>query len=80
MLYNPGAAERFYNEVNKRLNNISENPFMYPLSRNEKLKSEGYRVIVIGNYHLFYLVYETEAIVYIVRIIYGKRDITAVFK
>ena len=80
VLCNLGAAERFYNDVNKKLNNISGNPFMYPLTRYEKLSAEGYRVAVIGNYHLFYLVYEAESIAFIVRIIYGKRDVTAIFK
>ena len=79
-LYSPGAAERFYNEVAKRLDKIGENPFIYPLSRNKKLSAEGYRVAVIGNYLLFYVVNEANTIAYIIRIVYGKRDITAIFK
>ena len=80
VLCNPGAAERFYNEVNKRLNKLSDNPFIYPLSRNSKLNAEGYHVSVISNYLLFYLIDETDNVVDISRIIYGKRDITAIFK
>ena len=78
-LYSPGAAERFYSEVDKRLDKTSENPFIYPLTRDEKLSAEGYRVAVIGNYLLFYLVDEVNMIAYIIRIVYGKRDIIAIF-
>jgi len=77
VLCNPDAAERFYGEVGKRLNLISENPYMYPLSRDERLKADGNRAAVIGNYLLFYLIDETNALAYITRVVYGKRDITA---
>ena len=80
VLYSPGAAEKFYDEVGKRLGKIRENPFIYPLSRDAKLNAEGYRVAVVGNYLMFYLVDEANAIAYIVRIIYGKRDIASVFR
>ena len=53
-----GAPERFYGEVGKRLGKIHENPFIYPLSRDEKLSAEGYRVAVIENSLIFYLVDE----------------------
>ena len=79
-LYSPSAAERFYRETTKKLNKISENPYIYPVSRDEKLSVRDYRVAVIGNYLMFYLIYEADTIAYIVRIIYGKRDITAAFK
>ena len=74
ILCNPGAAERFYDEVNKKRQNISKNPFMYPLSRDEKLNIEGYHVVVIMNYLLFYFIDEADMVVYIVRIVYGKQD------
>ena len=75
VLCNPVAAERFYNEVNEKRRNISKNPFMYPLSRDEKLNADGYRVVIIRNYLLFYVVDEANMVAYIVRIVYGKRDL-----
>ncbi|MCL2010864.1 MAG: type II toxin-antitoxin system RelE/ParE family toxin [Synergistaceae bacterium] len=78
VLHNPGAAECFYDEVNKKRQNISKNPFMYPLSRDEKLNAEGYRVVVIRNYLLFYFINEADMIVYIARIVYGRRDFISI--
>ncbi|MCL2337807.1 MAG: type II toxin-antitoxin system RelE/ParE family toxin [Firmicutes bacterium] len=77
-LHSPWAARRFYNEVNKKLSKISDNPFMYPLSRNEKLRAMGYHTATIRNYLLFYIVDETNRSVYIPRIVYGKRDLTSI--
>ena len=79
VLYNPGAAERFYNEVNKKRERISENPFIYPLSKDEKLCGQRTRTAVIGNFLMFYSVDETNNAAYIIRIIYGKRDIAGIF-
>lgn len=79
VLCSPGAAERFFNEVDKRLNLINKNPFMYPLFRDERVGSEGNRAVVIGNYLMFYIVDEANTLAYITRIVYGKRDITALF-
>ena len=79
-LYSPTAAERFYQETGKRLGKISENPFIYPVSRIDRLSADGYHVAVIGNYLMFYLINEADSIAYIVRIVYGKRDISAIFK
>ena len=80
VLLSPAAAERFYNEVDIKRNNISKNPFMYPLSRDERLSAEGYRTAVIGNYLLFYVVEEAVSLAYIVRIVYGRRDLTALLE
>ena len=79
-LHSPGAARRFYHEVNKKLDKISGNPFMYPLSRIDKLRAKGYRAAAIGNYLLFYIADEANTVAYITRIVYGSRDITALFE
>ena len=77
-LYSPKAAEHFYHNVDKKLKKIRENPLMYPLSQDELLRAKGYHTVVIGNYLLFYLINEDTNIIYISRIIYSKRDLTAI--
>ncbi|MCL2019429.1 MAG: type II toxin-antitoxin system RelE/ParE family toxin [Oscillospiraceae bacterium] len=77
-LSNPEAAKRFFNNVKKKENIISENPFIYPLHRNEKLHEKGYRFVAVGNYLVLYLVDEDKKIATITRIIYGRRDITSI--
>jgi len=79
VLYNPGAAEHFYSEVNKKRGKISENPYMYPLSRDKKLSAECIRTAIIGNYLMFYSVDEANNTACIIRIIYGKRDLISIF-
>ncbi|MCL2698658.1 MAG: type II toxin-antitoxin system RelE/ParE family toxin [Oscillospiraceae bacterium] len=77
-LSSPKAAERFNENLTKKEIFISENPFMYPLSRDEKLRAAGYRCAVVGNYSMLYLVDEEKSKVTIARIIYGARDLTAI--
>ncbi len=38
-LYNPQAAGKFYEAVQKKIVQISENPFIFPLYHDEKLLS-----------------------------------------
>ena len=78
-LYNPLAAERFYNEIGEKLGLLSQYPYMYLLCHDEKLNEEGYRFAVIGNFIMFYLVDDDKSVVNISRILYGKRDIQSLF-
>ena len=78
-LFNPQAAERFYEAVNKRLGLLCDNPRMFPLHHDEKLHADEYRCAVIGNYLMFYIVDDEYSVVSIIRIVYGGRDLSAVF-
>ena len=78
-LYNPQAAERFYSEVNENRGLLREHPYMFPLYHDEKLSTEGIHSVVIGNFLMFYIVDDEKSIVSIVRILYGRRDISSVF-
>ena len=66
------AANAFINE----LEGLEERLSMFPKSaapiRNKKLRSKGYRVAVIGEYLLFYIM-QNESIC-VMRIIHGKRN------
>jgi addiction module RelE/StbE family toxin len=77
-LFNPQAAERFYNAVNDKLDLLREQPYMFPLHQDERVCVDGYHSAVVGNFLLFYLVNDEIATVNIARILYGKRDIPAV--
>ena len=78
-LFSSQAAERFYKAVNKRLRLLCDNPRMYPLHHDEKLHAGEYHYAVIGNYLMFYTVDDECSIVSIIRIVYGGRDLSAVF-
>ncbi len=70
----PRAASDFLDEVLKCYDNVSENPLMYALCDNDRLKSKKYRKAIIKNYIMFYRVDEMSNTVYIMRFIYGRRD------
>lgn len=74
-LKNPKAASRILEEFLEEKVNISDNPYMYPLSFDARLQAEGYhRFIFHRNYVALYLIDETEEKnnVWIMRIFNGK--------
>ena len=77
-LSNPSAASRFYVAVNDKLDLLRGNPYIYPLYHDDKLNALGYRFIIIGNYLLFFLIDNDSAAVSIVRILYGKRNVSSI--
>jgi plasmid stabilization system protein ParE len=52
---------------------------MFPLYHDEKLRAEGCRFAVIGNYLMLYFVDESAAVVSVARILYGRQDVPAIF-
>jgi plasmid stabilization system protein ParE len=74
-LCNPKVAESLLEEFLEEKNNISDNPYMYPLSNDLVLQSEGYhRILFKKNYIALYLIDDNEKEVYIIRIFDAKRD------
>ena len=81
-LYDPQAAERFFNNVAEKIGCLKENPYMFPLYHDEKLSAKGYRFIVIGNYLMFFAISEcddSDKVVNILGIVYDRRDMPAIF-
>lgn len=74
-LCNPKAADSFLEEFLEGKENIANNPYMYPLSNDLVLKSEGYhRFLFKKNYIALYLIDDEEKEVSIMRIFYAKRN------
>ena len=78
-LYNPQAAERFYRTINQKLTLLEENPYIYPLHNDERLREKGFRFVVIGNYLMFFLADDDNSVVNIARIVYGGRNLSKLF-
>jgi len=81
-LFDMHAAERFYNKVTEIIERLKENPYIFPLYHDEKLSAEGYRFAVIGNYLMLFNIDERDdsnKIVNILGIVYGRRDVPAIF-
>jgi len=71
----PQIAERLFREIRRKLDLLREHPQMFPLYHDDRLRIQGYRLVVIGSYLLFYLIDDKSLTVDIVRILYGKRDV-----
>lgn len=72
VLSNPLAAENTLKKILQNIRMLEEQPYIgAPLSSIVRMDTH-YRFLICGNYLAFY--YVENEIVYIVRILYGKRD------
>ncbi|WP_348980773.1 type II toxin-antitoxin system RelE/ParE family toxin [Thermincola potens] len=55
-------------------------PYAHKIYRPIKPLGEDYRMLIVKNYAVFYVVREEEKIVEVHRIIYAKMDLTKLFK
>lgn len=78
-LHNPKAARDMIDKLREVYETLSEQPFIYPVSKNPHLAEKGYRWFPIKNYMGLYTVHESTMEVRIARIVYGRRDLTPLF-
>jgi toxin ParE1/3/4 len=71
----PDTAAKQARRILQNIKSLSEMPLRYRLYVDEPWHSMGLRFFPVDNYLVFYLPKETDKIVYIVRIMYGGRDI-----
>ena len=74
ILDNRQAAERFLEELDQRLEQISHHPETHPLVSDDHLRQQGIRLFTVGNYLGFYRIRNDERTVTILRLLYGRRD------
>jgi len=73
-LKNPTAAYNLISEIKEKLIFICENPKIRPLVKDDYLANLGYRLLIIKNYLLFYIIGEDDKHIKIVRFLHGRRD------
>ena len=73
-LQNPVAAARRISLIDGAIQSLKENPTRYPLARDDYLASKGYRLVVVKNHLVFFIVREKQRAVSVMRILYGRRD------
>ncbi len=74
VLNNKPAALRRIDLIDAGIKKLSENPGHYPLVRNDYLASKGIRCIVVKTHIIFFIINEEEKSVYVLHILYGRRD------
>jgi toxin ParE1/3/4 len=71
----PSTAEKQTNRIMDTADSLNHMPLRHRLCDYEPWRSMGWRLIPIDNYIVFYLPVEDNHTVFIMRIIYGRRDI-----
>ena len=72
MIDNPSAAVSILEKFNHSISQLAFNPELGVVSKDDRLKKMGYRILIIGKYLVFYVVKAN--IIQIRRIIHGARQ------
>ena len=79
-LANPQAASDFVDKLQDTIEEARAFPESGSLVHNEFLQIENVRKKLVGNYIMYYLLDIGENIIYILRIVYGKRNLDEILK
>ena len=71
-LFSPQAADRLIDNIQKAVEQVCVFPFSRPFVSNKVLRKKGYRLLVVQNFNLFYIVKGQTIIIR--RILYGRRN------
>jgi addiction module RelE/StbE family toxin len=69
---NPPAASSLLNEFDRSISNLSENPRLGVVPKDERLKKLGYRILIIRKYLVFYVIKKNS--IQIRRVLHGARQ------
>ena len=70
----PVTAIKMMETIEEALLKLADMPHGYPLLRDDRLASMGYRRVDVKNYTAFFTVNEKEKVVDVERILYARRD------
>jgi len=73
-LKEPAAAKKLIGKIREAVLNLKEMPTRHSVVSDKNLAIKGIRKIVVDNYLVFYVIFEEEKAVAIVRILYGRRN------
>ena len=68
----PQAASRLIDNIQSAVERICDHPFSCPLLKDKILREKGYRLLIVQNFNIFYLVKDQTIVVR--RILYGRRN------
>ena len=73
-LQNPVAAIKRIDLIDTNIQSLKTMPTRFPLVQDAYLASKGYRMIVCESHLVFFIIEETTKKVFVMRIIYARRD------
>lgn len=71
----PETAQKQVQRIFKAIRSLGNMPLIHKLYDEVKWGSQGLRALPVDNYMIFYIVKENENAVWIIRVIYGGRNI-----
>jgi toxin ParE1/3/4 len=75
----PSAATNFLDQVDESILKLEDFPYMGVIPKDSRLKYLGYRILIVENYLVFYVVHEVKELVEIRRVLHGKRQYNFLF-
>jgi len=75
---NPSAALKLVEEIEQNISRLEDFPLMGVVPKNRRLTRQGYRILIVDNYLVFYVLLD-DGTVEVRRIISGKRDYKFLF-
>lgn len=73
-LREPSTAQALITKISEAIFELEKMPNRYALVDDERLANQGIRKLVVNNYIVFYIVFENDKSVTIIRILYSRRD------
>ena len=73
---NPERAVTFVEELDRRIARLALHPLMGAVPRHLQLEEAGYRVLIMGDYLVFYKVHGKTIRIY--RVVHGSRDLDGI--
>ena len=70
----PITAVKMMETIEEALSKLSNMPHSYPIVRDDRLASIGYRRVDVKNYTAFFTIDEKKKVVNIERVLYARRD------
>jgi toxin ParE1/3/4 len=75
VLVEPVIAEKQYTRIENAIYTLDFMPERFRRYDKEPWRSRNLRIMLVDNYNVFYIVDNSEQVVTVIRIIYGKRNI-----
>ena len=75
--FSSGTALKYYDEIIRKIHTLEIMPERCSSVASEELREKGHRWIFVRNYTIFFTIHKEENVVVIRRILYAKREYTA---
>ena len=76
-LMNAIASDAFIQRIYNEIGTLEQMPARYPLTDEEPWHTEGIHKMLVGGYIIYYDIDESQALVLILAVVYGRQDQTA---